>query len=109
MLKKVGSIVGMMFLLSACATTPATTAKPTTTKTNAAATKKGKQPAAAKPTKKTAGPATRKVEVRQAAMQDEFDFTLGDPLDPAVRKRIDEDRYSQTIEEQIDQDQPVKD
>lgn len=91
-----GFILGLM-LLNGCATTPTAPAKPMPAPKQAAA--KAQQTASKKltnakaPAKKGTGPATRKVERRQTEIQDEFDFTLGDPLAPAVRKRIDDETY----------------
>lgn len=76
-----GFVLGLMLLIG-CATTPNAPAKPMPAPKQSAA-------AAKKPAQKAVGPATRKVQVRQAEIEDEFDFTLGEPLDPAVRKRID--------------------
>lgn len=102
MFKKIGFTIGMMFLMNACATTSTPTAKPApATKTNTTATKKGKpapQQPSAKAQKKPVGPATQKVEARQAEIQDEFDFTLGEPLNPTVRKRIEKDQYSKAVD-----------
>lgn len=46
--------------------------------------------------KKKEGPATKKVRERQEQMQDEMDFTLGEPLSPRVRSRMNDDRFTKS-------------
>lgn len=89
-------LILIALLMAGCASTGAKTPPKKATKTTVA-------PKKLKTAKKT-GPATQKVKDRQAAMQQEMDFTLGDPLHPAVRKRIEEERYSQTLEEMMEQE-----
>lgn len=50
------------------------------------------------------GPATRKLQMRQAAMQQQLDYTLGEPLHSAVRKKIEAEKYSQTLKEMMERE-----